>query len=153
MPMIEISAFLNSMESMVILRQRLFEWLSVLSGSVVRSDVRQASYITYLVLIPVCPETKIDAGSGIVGLYDGDSLRVYFEGGGHQQNPPMSFEDKLLHAAGRMFASYPTVAYGYFQPASFHIVGSYEFSVDFKKRTLHVFDQQALTAWVGLAVS
>jgi hypothetical protein len=54
----------------------------------------------------------IDPGSGIVGtteLHDG-YLTLYYEGNRYNAVNMRRFEERIYHAAGRMFEGYPTIA-------------------------------------------
>jgi hypothetical protein len=64
----------------------------------------------YRLYVPAAGATTgIDDGSAIVGEPEGDRIGVDFERGGNAVNV-QTFEEKILHAAGRRAQRYPTIA-------------------------------------------
>jgi len=108
------------------------------------------------VLVPK-PETTaarmIDPGSAIVRTVDeedsAERVTVYFEGNRFGAANLKRFEDRVIAAAGRLEAQYPTVARGSFPRGDFEIVGIFLYSPDwtFKKLEL-ICAHEALASWL-----
>lgn len=101
--------------------------------------------MTHLVLVPLpgtTAEMHIARGSGIVSLPlppARTDLLVYFEGNLYDAVNLRTFEERVQCASGRLATNYPTVAMAGFPRSQFVVVGTYEFSPDFK---LHQFRPQ-----------
>lgn len=107
---------------------------------------------TLYVLVPKLdtrPAHAILPKSGIVAATLDDQVDVYFEGNRYGAANIVTFEDKVLHAAGRLDAKYPTVARGRYALDDFVVVGLFSYSADWKQTELEVFEsgKDALEAW------
>src|SRR4051794_30288960 len=111
---------------------------------------------TYVVLVPR-PGTRaasvIDSGSGVVAatphggltrpadyyekLRQSDVL-AYYEGNRYGVANMQKFEERVLHAAGRLDKHYPTIARGSFSMADFDVVGTFTHSEDWRWHELDV---------------
>jgi hypothetical protein len=123
------------------------------------------SFMKLVVLVPkpgTYPAATIDRGSGIVTdpeavwfrgtpAVDPTTVRweVYYEGNRYGAENMKLFEERVKHAAGRLSVKYPTVARGLYPPDQFDVVGTYEFSPDWRESRLEVTDEATLTAWLG----
>lgn len=89
--------------------------------------------------------TGIHPGSAIVGNRDGDTIHVHYEGSKH-----MSFDERLIHAAGRRQERYPTVAQAWLPAERLVPVGSVARSDRLKGWVVsEITDPDALARWVG----
>lgn len=88
--------------------------------------------------------------SGIVGRpYDHQpgKLLVDFEGAVHGQSNIVTFADRVMHAASRQEASYPTIARMVVDQADVVLVGRF----DPDERTVELLpDRALLCAWLGV---
>jgi len=84
------------------------------------------------VYIPVNPEalTRIKKGSAIVanGQPRDGLVLAYYEGNLYGADNLHRFEEKLLHAAGRLVEKYPTVACSMLEVDQLLKVGTYDYS-------------------------
>lgn len=90
-------------------------------------------------------------GSAIVGtpLDDADYVTIDFEGNRYKTAYFEEFGKRLLHAAGRHVARYPTVARLVAECDQLVRVGTY----DYDRERLSVEDDDALLDWIGPAWS
>lgn len=110
---------------------------------------------TLTVYVPATEDTLgIKPGSGIVGSPVGGTpprVRIDFEGNIHHAVNIVTYEDRLLHAAGRHTwnegRGYPTVARQWVRAELLHAVGTYDANT---WRVVEITDREALDAWVGL---
>lgn len=109
------------------------------------------TYTTYHVLVPkdgTPAAQQIMPGSGIVCAdLSGPQVEVYYEGNRYGTSALRSFEAKLLHAAGRLQARYPTIAMGVWARSQFEVVGKYSVSEDWRDCRLEVTNGEALRLW------
>jgi hypothetical protein len=90
---------------------------------------------------------SIDPGSGIVAFQMRGmpgKIHVYYEGNRLGAQNLNSFEDRVMHAYGRMTKSYPTIAQAMMDLQDFDIIGTYsngQLDID--------ADHPALKAWVA----
>ena len=88
----------------------------------------------------------LKAGSAIVGDADAVTdgrLRVYYEGNLYNAENMRYFSQRLLHAAGRLTANYPTVAQAYIPLDELYEVGVY----DTDTKTALISKPESLRAW------
>lgn len=102
---------------------------------------------TYRLYVPKDPaKTGIDAGSAIVGEEMGEYIGVDYERGGASN--VQTFEEKILHAAGRRAQKYPTVARSAYPPADLQDVGSVRYDPLLRRWVIESIDNlEALEAW------
>ena len=100
------------------------------------------------------PEMVIDKASGVVAdesaTFDPpDHVMVYFEGNRYGASNMNRYEEKLLHAAGRLSSKYPTVARAVFRWDEFDIVGRFMFSPDWRVHRVEITDSEAVSRWLA----
>lgn len=99
------------------------------------------------VVVPIADAgMSIVPGSACVAApIDGSNLwDVYYEGDVY--NTGMTFDDKLLHAAGRLIQRYPTIARMVLAEPQLLFVGLY----DYETKTLDVESREVLDGWRGV---
>lgn len=85
-------------------------------------------------------------GSAVCGrLQDNGRVLIDYEGNRYGSMNMRTFEEKLLHAAGRHIENYPTVARAMVKSADLIAVGRY----DYETKTLSVDNRDALLGWTG----
>jgi len=92
--------------------------------------------------------TLLKGSAIIVARESGDDhLLVYFEGNKYNACNIKTFEDKCLHAAGRLIEHYPTVARTYVKASEVIKVGRYHY----QDRVFRLNKQakQAFTGWTS----
>jgi hypothetical protein len=95
----------------------------------------------------------IDPGSGIVTALQPPSglrrqrIEVYFEGNRYGAENMRRFEERVLHAAGRLDKHYPTIARGVFLADEFVVVGTFTFAEDWRTHQLTITDPATLETW------
>jgi hypothetical protein len=115
-----------------------------ITGTLCAALVRARQELTVYVPQPASPlRSLILAGSAIVGPGGGERQTVYYEGDAFKDG--RDFHYKLLHAADRMLASYPTSALVSARAEDLIEVATY----DFDWRRLEISDPVALADWVG----
>lgn len=86
----------------------------------------------------------IVAGSAIVGSpAEDDRIMIDYEGNIYNSSNMVSFDNKLLIAAGRHIDHYPTVARSWVKGSELIPVGTY----DYDTHQIEVFDIAALGEW------
>jgi hypothetical protein len=104
--------------------------------------------LSLVILVPK-PDTmaarRIDRGSGVVAELrtDAPQLVVHFEGNRHDAENLRSYDDRVIHAAGRLVTSYPTIACGVFHRNDFLVVGTF----DVETRRLDLTNLDAVESW------
>lgn len=111
------------------------------------------------VYVPCSQRTSyIRQGSGIVGEIwpndpgPTDELRVhiYYEGNIHGSSNIQTWADRVMHAAGRMWASYPTIAQAVVPRGELYYVGDF----DWETNQVRLFEdwpvRSALSRWLSL---
>lgn len=101
---------------------------------------------TLELFIPVSGTTTeklIDRGSAIVAKPNSNIF--YYEGNRHKAENLVTYEQRIVCAAGRLTARYPTIAFGQFNPADLTKIGTYD---AFTGWVLSVLDFQKLHEWV-----
>lgn len=108
----------------------------------------------HIVLVPIDgsrPSQVIARGSGVVcertAWEAGGKVKAYYEGNLYGSENMVRFEDRVLHASGRLARHYPTVAFGVWDSSDFVAAGTFDFSDDFKQRHLEITDVFALARW------
>ena len=101
---------------------------------------------TYGLYVPVEGErTSIQPASAIVGDLKGDTVHVHYEG-----SKRMSFDERIIHAAGRRQQSYPTIAQSWLPAERLVRVGSVERSDHLKTWIVtEITDAATLEKWAG----
>lgn len=90
--------------------------------------------------------THVDAGSAIVGERRGDVIDAHYERGGASN--VQTFEDRILHAAGRRSHRYPTSARSGFPADEMIDVGSVQYDDVLRRWYIcDITDAEALEAW------
>lgn len=82
-------------------------------------------------------------GSALVGSPNGHRCLVDFEGNRYGSQNLRTYQQRLLHAAGRHVERYPTVARAFVQRSELIEIGTY----DVYQRTLTVTDPTELRGW------
>ena len=109
----------------------------------------------YRVLIPK-PKTRaaiIDVGSGVVtnGEIDTEGrIEVWFEGNRYKAENLVTYEQRVMHAAGRLAQRYPTTAKATAPVEEFIEVGTFTFSNDWLTHTLKLSDPATVYMWCGV---
>lgn len=95
-------------------------------------------------------ERAIDAGSAIVARQGSeDRVLVCFEGNGSGADDIVSFDDKVMQAAGLLVQRRWAIARGTFVRNDFQLVGTYTFSNDWLTRKLEITNRESLEKWTG----
>lgn len=73
---------------------------------------RQLQAVTIYIPVPASQvDILVDAGSGVVGYINADQVLVgYMEGNRLGASNMHRYEERIKHAAGRLFEAYPTIA-------------------------------------------
>jgi hypothetical protein len=96
-----------------------------------------------------CRLVHILRGSGIVGSPHGPGIRIDYEGNRHGASNIETWEDKVLHAAGRHVKHYPTSARAYVTEENLIEVGVFRCDDNWKDATCEINDAETLRRWKG----
>lgn len=139
------------METSIAQDARVFAAMKRAAGALMDTTPDRIRTLTVLVPRPDSDAARtIDPGSGIVTAdAGGATVDVYFEGNGYRAANIRTFEDKVLHAAGRLAKAYPTIARGRFPREDFDGVGTFSFSDDWREHRLDITDAAAVARWTA----
>lgn len=99
----------------------------------------------YLIYVPA-RDIGIAQGAAIVGRGDADNFVVYYEEPGSYSNV-VTFEDRIVHAAGRLHDRYPTSKMRGVSPDDVHQVGTVCWREGMSWIIENITDHPRLLAW------